>query len=112
MEDRQRKAMFAKASRQWTKRELVADEGDRMAVIYTNKKDPKLTVEMHPMDEEMEDIDDLSETQYKAWYIFPARNGKGIPNSPTVISETGGYKRADAIKELKKELIENTEGLT
>ncbi len=41
--------------------------------------------------------------------IFPAKNGKGIPNSPTVISETGGETRADALKELKKQLIETDE---
>ncbi len=41
--------------------------------------------------------------------FFPAKNGKGIPNSPTVVEEFAGETRADALLELKKELIETDE---
>lgn len=95
--------------KRWDKKELFADEGDHNVVIYTNKEDPNYTFEMHPMDDnELEDEDgkELEDPIYHdSWYFFPAKNGQGIPNSPTVISETGGYTKKDAIREFTKDFI-------
>jgi len=103
----QQKAMFAKLKGRWTKKELHSLDGDHEAIIYTNKKDPSLTVELHPLDnsDSVEEEEDIR----NSWMIFPAKNGRGIPNSPTVLDESGGETRADALLELKKELIETDE---
>lgn len=103
------KAMFANLKGRWSKKELHSEDGDHQAVIFTNKKDPSLTVELHPLDnsDSLENDDDKVRN---SWMIFPAKNGKGIPNSPTVVEEFAGETRADALLELKKELIETDEG--
>ena len=93
----------------WTKTTLHAVEGDgEGAIVYTSKKHPTLTVEMHPMDDEFEEDKEngYEARHYNAWYIFPARNGKGIPSSPEILSESGGYTRKDAIEELLKQVKE------
>jgi len=97
----------------WTMTELHSEDGDGKVIIYTNKDDPKLTVEMHPMDDDFdEDIENGYEARhYDAWYIFPARNGKGIPSSPEILSESGGFTRKDAIDELIKQVQEVNEEL-
>ena len=102
------KAMFAKLQKRWTKNELHSEEGDHKAIIFTNKKEPSLTVELHPLDN-ADTRDNEDDPVRNSWMIFPARNGKGIPNSPTVIEEFSGETRADALLELKKELIETDE---
>jgi len=102
------KAMFAKLQKRWTKKELHSEDGDHKAIIFTNKKKPSLTVELHPLDN-ADTREDESEPIRNSWMIFPARNGKGIPNSPTVLEEFGGENRADALLELKKQLIETDE---
>jgi len=102
------KAMFANLQGRWSKRELHSPDGDGEAVIYTNKKHPSLTVELHPIDNS-DMLENEDDKVFNEWMIFPALNGKGIPNSPEVISETGGHTRADALLALKKELIETDE---
>ena len=94
-------------SENWIRSELDNQNGDgEGSIIYTNKHDKSLTVEMHPIEDDDPDADEDNENYYNAWYIFPAKNGKGIPNSPHVVSETGGYTRKDAEKELLKVLKE------
>ena len=102
------KAMFAKLKKRWDVRLLHAEDGDHKAVIYTNKKDPSLTVELHPIDNR-ETLENENDKVFNEWIVFPARHGKGIPSSPTVLSESGGETRADALLALKKELIETDE---
>ena len=98
---------YKRLLKNWTEKELRSDEGDGKAIIFTNKKHPEYTVEMHPMDEISDDDSDNPDVvYYNAWYMFPAKNGKGIPSSPIVVSETGGYNRDDAVLELKKLLID------
>jgi hypothetical protein len=94
----------------WNKHTLHAIEGDGEAVIYTSKNDPTLTVEMHPLDEY--DNEDETGTHYNSWYIFPAKNGKGIPNSPDVISGSGGYTKSDANKRLIEILKETDDEIS
>jgi len=101
------KAMFANLQGRWTKKTLHSLEGDHEAIIYTNKKDPELTVELHPLDNS--DTKEESEPFYNDWMIFEAIKGKGVPSSPEVLSESGGETRADALLALKKELIETDE---
>ncbi len=97
MNEKKRKATV---NQRWSKEVYDGEAGED--VIYTKKKDPKLTVEMHTA---WDDSGDEHPDMF--WYIFPARNGKGIPNSPEVLSKrSGGYKKADAIEELKKQLDE------
>ena len=102
-------ALFKDVEKNWTVRKLNSEDGDHQVLIYTNNKDPEYTYEFHPMDDnetEDENGKELEEPIYHdAWYFFPAKNDKGIPNSPTVMSETSGYTRKDAIKEFKKEFI-------
>lgn len=95
----------------WTRHTLHSVEGDQEAIIYRNKKDPELTVELHPMDDHLDASPEDNDTEhdYNAWYIFPARNGKGIPSSPEVISESGGYTKKDAVESLMK-LLKETDG--
>jgi hypothetical protein len=63
--------------------------------IWESRKDPSLTLEMHQFDEpEDENLDGK-------WYVFPAKDGKGIPSSPEIVE-----KKSEAIREiarLKKE---------
>lgn len=103
------KVLLKEVETRWNINELSSQDGDHQVIVYTNKSDPSYTFELHPMDDnetEDEDGKELDEPIYHdAWYFFPAKNGKGIPNSPTVISETGGYTRKDAIREFNKELI-------
>jgi len=105
----QQKAMFAQIRRRWDKKSLHSLEGDHQAVIFTNKKDPSLTVELHPFDND--DSREEDEPFRIGWIVFPAKSGRGIPTSPTVIEESGGETKADALKELKKQLIETDEDI-
>jgi len=103
----QQKAMFANLQGRWNRKTLHSLDGDHEAIIYTNKKDPELTVELHPLDNS--DTKEENDPFYNEWMIFPAIKGKGIPSSPEVLSESGGETRADALLALKKELIETDE---
>jgi len=102
-------ALFKEVEKSWTKNELVSNEGDGQALVYTNKEDPDYTFELHPLtEEEFEDADGnkLEEPILtNAWYWFPAKNEKALQNSPFTLSETGGYTRQDAIREFKKDFI-------
>ena len=42
--------------------------------VWENKKNPRLTLEIHEFDEDNQDIG--------KWYGFPAMDGRGIPSSP------------------------------
>lgn len=97
------KEKFEQAEKKW---KLEVDNGDTM--IYRNIADPSLTVEMHHDYEEPENDD---EKAYEFWYFFPARNGKGIHNSPHVYSESGGYTQDDARQKFKKMLIDTSSEL-
>ena len=58
-------------------------EADNISmVIWRNTIDISLTIEVHRL--EKDDLDYLEETIY---YVFPAKNGKGIPSSPTCFTE-------------------------
>ena len=109
LSDLQLNALLKDVEKKWNKKELYSDEGDHNVIIYTNKSDPNYTFELHPMDdneEEDEDGNELEEPIYHdAWYWFPAKDKKGIPNSPSTLSETGGYNKKDALREFYKELI-------
>jgi len=101
------KAMFANLQGRWKRKTLHSTDGDGEAIIYTNKKDPELTVELHPLDNS--DTKEENEPFYNEWMIFEAIKGKGVPSSPEVLSESGGETKADALLALKKELIETDE---
>jgi len=109
LSDLQINVLLKEIEKRWDVEDLTALEGDHQVIIYTNKSDPSYTFELHPMDDnELEDEsgNELEDPIYhNSWYFFPAKDGKGIPNSPTVISETGGYTRKDAVKEFNKEFI-------
>jgi len=102
-------ALFKEVEKSWTKNELISNEGDGQALVYTNKEDPDYTFELHPLtEEEFEDPDGnkLEEPILTdAWYWFPTKNEKALQNSPFTLSETGGYTRKDAIREFKKDFI-------
>ena len=83
-------------NKNWQRKELDSPNGK--SIIYVNKEDPSLTVEMHT------DFDEEDEDRF--WYIFSARNGKGIENSPDSYSERGsGYTEKDAEKFLIKKVM-------
>jgi hypothetical protein len=73
-------------SGKWIKSEDYADH-----IVWQNKKDKSITVEAHY--EEPNEEDDLE----GFWYIFPAKNGKGIPNSPFIERD-----KKDALNMIKK----------
>lgn len=99
-----------KIEKEWDKKELYSENGDHKVIIYKNKLHPSYTFEFHPMDDnetEDENGNELKEPNYfNAWYWFPAKDGKGIPNSPSTMSETSGYNRENALNEFYKEFIE------
>jgi len=108
-------AILIDVEKRWRKKELFSDEGDHKVIIFTCIEHPEYTFELHPMDDnELEDEHgkELEEPIYHdAWYWFPAKHGKGVPNSPTTMSETGGYTRKDVIREFTKELILFDQGM-
>jgi hypothetical protein len=71
-------------------------------VLY-NTLDPKLTIEVH-RDTFEDGIDSAEDSEF--YYVFPAYNGQGIPNSPIVhnyyenSSITLAWK--DALKDIAK----------
>jgi hypothetical protein len=70
----------------WVKAEDFSDH-----IIWQNKKDKSLTIEAHQFDEE-----DTIEIGAE-WYVFPAKNGKGIPSSPY-----HAINKQDALREIKR----------
>jgi hypothetical protein len=54
-------------------------QNNMYAMIYQNRKDSSLTFEIHKFDAR-----DMDEGDSYKYYVFPAMNGKGIPNSPDV----------------------------
>src|SRR5437879_4534322 len=53
--------------------------------VWTNKKDPKLTVNVHTFWSEQEDEEGKVLDDVPQWYVYPAYNGRGIPNSPNIV---------------------------
>jgi len=54
----------------------IIEEGLEGSKVWQNTKNPKITVEIHPFEAR-----EAKEIGAK-WYVFPAKNGKGIPESP------------------------------
>lgn len=70
------------------------DESYGNSIVFKSVNNPSITVEAHKFDErETEEIG-------ARWYIYPAKDGKGIPSSPD-FAET----REDAMARVK-ELME------
>ena len=99
---------FLERKKNWIETKIDEPDGDHNGVVFTNKKDNALTVEMHTTDNS-DNLEDDDDTVYNSWYIYPARNGKGLWNAPNGIDESSGYTRADAIKELEEILVETDE---
>ena len=58
-------------------------EADNISmIVWRNTVDTSLTIEVHRLEEN--ELDYVEETIY---YVFPAKNGKGIPSSPTCFTE-------------------------
>jgi len=70
--------------RRWKK------EQDNNSIIWRNTTDISLTIEIHTLEEDDLDTEEIS------YYVFPAKNGKGIPSSPTIFDN-----KKDAIKYAK-----------
>jgi len=70
------------------------DESSGNSIVYKSVNNPSITVEAHKFDER--ETEELG----AKWYIYPAKNGKGIPNSPD-FADT----RAEAMSRVK-ELME------
>ena len=66
---------------------------DSYDYIWINKKDPNYTVEVRSYHDDELDAD--------YWYVFPARNGQGIPDSPDIYDS-----EEEAVSEAKKLLKE------
>ena len=75
------------------------------SIIWRNIVNISLTVEIHKLDNY-----ELSELEEAKYYVFPAKNGKGIPNSPELFVE-----KEDAISYAKKYmenwLLDKKEGI-
>lgn len=56
------------------------DESTEYAIVFRSAKDPSLTVEAYSYEPATE------EELVDEWYVFPARNGKGIPSSPDLVA--------------------------
>ncbi len=101
-------ATFKEVETRWEERRGETNlEGDGFYMIFRNKKSPEHTFEIHPLTDtvEAEPPEYPEDQEFDAWYWFPAKNGKGLWNSPTTLSATGGYTKKDAIREFKKEFI-------
>ena len=109
LSDLQLNALLNDVEKKWDKKEQYSDEGDHNVIIYTNKSEPNYTFELHPLNDNIEydESDEVPEeaSMFNAWYWFPAKDRKGIPNSPSTLSETGGYTKKDALREFTKEFI-------
>jgi len=70
----------------WEKEE---DRND--AIIWRSRENRRITLEAHKFDTPEDEYLDGK------WYVFPAKDSKGIPNSPEIV-ET----KTDAIRELAK----------
>jgi hypothetical protein len=100
-----------KIEKHWTSEGEVPtiekDDGVNFWHVFTSKEDPELTYEIHWMEDEVEaDPPEHPEMQvYNSWYWFDARNGKGIPNSPSVQSETGGYTIQESYEQYLEDIL-------
>ena len=73
--------------------EIYNGETDSYDYIWKNKKDPTYTVEVRSFHDE--------ELDANYWYVYPAKDGKGIPDSPDVYDS-----EEEAVSEAKKLLKE------
>jgi hypothetical protein len=73
------------------KRKWENIENRKDAIIWRNRHDSSLTIEAHRFNEE--NAKEIGAN----WYVFPAKNGKGIPSSPELVTT-----KKDAIAEIQK----------
>jgi len=81
---------MAKKCGTWRK---IEDRHD--AIIWKNTKKPRITAEAHKFDTPDDEYLDGK------WYVFPAKNGTGIPSSPEIVETKNDAKKE--ISELKEE---------
>lgn len=77
--------------------------------IWRYKADPKLTVEYHPLtQEEFGEEEEIPDEPHVDYYVFPAYDGRGLPNSPMITDTRGEAERITRnLRRLtKKELLE------
>jgi len=70
------------------------EQDTSQAIIWKNKKNPKLTIEAHRF--HWEDAESIG----AEWYVYPAKDGKGIPSSPHLTQTKTDARRE--IARLKK----------
>ena len=93
----------------WQKEEVFEPETGETGYIWTNVHDPRLAVHVHTALGELEDEKgEWHEDAYTFWYIYPAYDDRGLPNSPDIKdSEELALKAADKyLKMSNKELLD------
>ena len=92
----------------WQKEEVFEPETGETGYIWTNVRDPRLSVHIHTALGELEDEKgEWHEDAYTFWYIYPAYDDRGLPNSPDIKdSEELALKAADKyLKMSDRELL-------
>ena len=89
-----RSRLSRKGSRVQKKRLKFIDKSGYDNIIFRNIKNPSVTIEAHQFDDEA-----FREIGAR-WYVFPARDGKGIPDSPDMFrTKKEAIKRVNELKE-------------
>src|SRR3990167_532300 len=84
----------------WIKEEEDEWETGETGYIWTNRKDPRLTVEIHTfLSDDVDDEGNIIEDAITMWYIYPAYDDRWLPNSPDIQSS-----EKDALWSAKKYL--------
>lgn len=86
------------SNRRWKEDLTFEPETSETGYVWTSKEDPRLTVEIHTFLGEDEDEEgNLIEDAQLMWYVYPAYDDRGLPNSPAIYSD-----EEDALRTAKR----------